>query len=155
MAWTDEMVEGLRKMWKQGLTTNEIAKNLGVSKNSIVGKVHRLNLTARPSPIKKKDNSTAIKPTTTAVETENNVACTKTAKKVSTAVETNVKVSSFEKNTSTSACLKLTELDSHTCRWPIGDPRDDSFGFCGKKVRSGQTYCEEHSGLAYVKQNKK
>ena len=59
MAWTDEMVEGLKKMWKQGLTTNEIAKNLGVSKNSIVGKVHRLNLTARPSPIKKKEDEVA------------------------------------------------------------------------------------------------
>ena len=54
MAWTNEMIEGLRQMWKKGLTTSEIAKTLGVSKNSIVGKVHRLNLTARPSPIKKK-----------------------------------------------------------------------------------------------------
>ena len=57
MAWTDEMVEDLKKMWKKGLTTNEIAKNLGVSKNSIVGKVHRLNLTARHSPIKKKEEN--------------------------------------------------------------------------------------------------
>ena len=55
MAWTDEMVEDLRKMWLEGLTANEIAKRLGVSKNSIVGKVHRLCLTARPSPIKKKE----------------------------------------------------------------------------------------------------
>ena len=59
MAWTDEMVESLKQMWKKGLTTNEIAKNLGVSKNSIVGKVHRLNLTARPSPIKKKEDMPA------------------------------------------------------------------------------------------------
>ena len=125
MAWTDEMVEGLKKMWKQGLTTNEIAKNLGVSKNSIVGKVHRLNLTARPSPIKKKDDETAAEP-----------------------VVAHDKIGS-------SACLKLTELDNHTCRWPIGDPRDDNFCFCGKKVRGGQTYCEEHSAVAYVKPNKK
>ena len=55
MAWTDEMVEGLRQMWDEGLTANEIAKRLGVSKNSIVGKVHRLCLKARPSPIKRKD----------------------------------------------------------------------------------------------------
>ena len=47
--------------------------------------------------------------------------------------------------------VKLVDLDSHTCRWPLGDPRDDDFGFCGKKVRAGQTYCDEHSAMAYVK----
>ena len=58
MAWTEKMVEDLKIMWKQGLTTGEIGKRLGVSKNSIVGKVHRLQLDARPSPIKKKDEKT-------------------------------------------------------------------------------------------------
>ncbi len=142
MAWTDEMVEGLKKMWKQGLTTNEIAKNLGVSKNSIVGKVHRLNLTARPSPIKKKEDEPAV------VESAPSVKKTAEA-------PTETKTLNVEKKIGSSACLKLTELDNHTCRWPIGDPRDDNFCFCGKKVRGGQTYCEEHSAVAYVKPNKK
>ena len=57
MAWTDEMVEDLRRMWKEGLTTGEIGKRLNVSKNSIVGKVHRLGLSGRPSPIKKKEDA--------------------------------------------------------------------------------------------------
>ena len=57
MAWTEQMVEDLKKMWDEGLTTGEIGKRLGVSKNSIVGKVHRLQLVARPSPIKKKDET--------------------------------------------------------------------------------------------------
>ena len=56
MAWTNEMINHLISMWQKGLTTNEIAKELGVSKNSIVGKVHRLNLESRPSPIKKKED---------------------------------------------------------------------------------------------------
>ena len=60
MAWTDEMIEKLKQMWTEGLTTNEIAKRLDVSKNSIVGKVHRLNLKARPSPIKKKEETNTI-----------------------------------------------------------------------------------------------
>ena len=59
MGWTDQMVEDLRKMWKEGLTTGEIGKRLGVSKNSIVGKVHRLGLSGRPSPIKKKNDAAA------------------------------------------------------------------------------------------------
>ena len=124
MAWTEKMVEDLKIMWKQGLTTGEIGKRLGVSKNSIVGKVHRLQLDARPSPIKKKD------------EEQENAAVAATAE-------------------TKPAAVKLTDLDNHTCRWPIGDPKDENFHFCGKKVRIGQTYCEEHAALAYVKPNKK
>lgn len=62
MAWTEQMVEDLKKMWHEGLTTGEIGKRLGVSKNSIVGKVHRLQLSGRPSPIKKKDEISEEKP---------------------------------------------------------------------------------------------
>ena len=62
MPWTDEMVEDLKKMWKEGLSTGEIGKRLGVSKNSIVGKVHRLQLDGRPSPIKKKEGTDSAKP---------------------------------------------------------------------------------------------
>lgn len=150
MAWTDEMVEDLKKMWKKGLTTNEIAKNLGVSKNSIVGKVHRLNLTARPSPIKKKEeNVVAPEVALEPAKTEN--IASKPAVTATINAE-NIRKNSISTNAS---CLKLTELDNHSCRWPIGDPKDDNFCFCGKKVKSGQTYCEEHSALAYVKPVKK
>ena len=51
MGWTDEQVEELKKLWDQGLTTGEIGKALGVSKNAVVGKAHRLKLDSRPSPI--------------------------------------------------------------------------------------------------------
>lgn len=149
MAWTNEMIDKLRQMWKQGLTTSEIAKKIGVSKNSIVGKVHRLNLTARPSPIKKKENVVVEQPVQKNVEKTPKSA--KPVKKVKIEpVEispTVVQPTTVEKT----ECIPLTELDNHTCRWPIGDPRDEGFCFCGKKVRSGQTYCEEHAAIAYVK----
>lgn len=45
----------------------------------------------------------------------------------------------------------LTDLDNHTCRWPVGDPKDENFHFCGRKIKIGQTYCEEHAAIAYVK----
>ena len=147
MGWTDESVEQLRQMWAQGLTANEIAKNLGVTKNAIVGKVHRLCLTARPSPIKSKENEgeeaelpsveTTVKQTAENVP-EEKISPAKPASKVCKDIN-----------------IKLVDLDSHTCRWPIGDPRDDDFCFCGKKVRTGQTYCDEHSQMAYVKAAKK
>ena len=62
MAWTDEMVEQLKELWAQGVTTGEIGKRLGISKNSIVGKVHRLGLEGRPSPIKKTGEESAPRP---------------------------------------------------------------------------------------------
>ena len=136
MAWTDEMVDKLRQMWTEGKTATEIAKELGVTKNSIVGKVHRLCLTARPSPIKSKDEEPVEK-----AEVE---------KEIPEEAEENV-----EEKHKSSCHVKLVELDSHTCRWPLGDPRDEDFCFCGKKVRMGQTYCEEHANMAYVKATKK
>lgn len=144
MAWTEQMVNQLKDMWMDGLTTNEIAKNLGMSKNSVVGKVHRLNLSARPSPIKKKSETPVLEE-----KTEKSLPLKQTKKIVINPI------SISEKSVGSNACLKLTELDNHTCRWPIGDPRDDDFCFCGKKVRSGQTYCEEHAAIAFVKPGKK
>lgn len=148
MAWTDEMVEGLRQMWDEGLTANEIAKRLGVSKNSIVGKVHRLCLKARPSPIKRKD---------TAEEdiVESKVEIVPEVEVIEVVEEKAEPIVEKAKKSEKSGNVKLVELDSHTCRWPLGDPRDDDFCFCGKKIRLGQTYCDEHSAMAYVKAIKK
>ncbi len=153
MAWTSEMIDKLRQMWKQGLTTSEIAKKIGVSKNSIVGKVHRLNLTARPSPIKKKENVVLEQPAQKSVEkTPKSAKSVKKVKIEPVEISPTVVVPTTVEKT---GCIPLTELDNHTCRWPIGDPRDEGFCFCGKKVRSGQTYCEEHAAIAYVKPMRK
>lgn len=151
MVWTDEVVEELRKMWDKGMTTGQIAKALGVTKNSIIGKVHRLCLTARPSPIKKapakaeKKQAPATKPATTAKATKKP---TKPVKEPAPVVE---KTETFVEETN----IPLVKLDNHTCRWPLGDPRDDDFCFCGKRIKTGQTYCEEHAAIAYVRNGKK
>ena len=157
MAWTEQMVEELRKMWKEGLTTGEIGKRLNVSKNSIVGKVHRLGLSGRPSPIKKKeeDQVKTVAPEKPAKPEADPVPAPARKKP-----ETELKASPATAPKAYSAShncgsVRLTELDNHTCRWPVGDPKDENFHFCGKKVRLGQTYCEEHSAQAYVKPGKK
>lgn len=150
MGWTDEKVEQLRQLWAQGLTANEIAKKLDVTKNAIVGKVHRLCLTARPSPIKSKNPEQQIEDTAQIFEAETEVM---QPEEVVAEVEVAAKPAPSAEKENTN--IKLINLDSHTCRWPIGDPRDDDFCFCGKKVRSGQTYCDEHSMMAYVKAFKK
>ena len=197
MAWTDEMVETLKKLWDEGVTTGEIGRRLGISKNSIVGKVHRLGLSGRPSPIKKKSDTPA-KPAPKAKDKSSQTSAPapkakpapvkepspapKAEKPEPKPVEKPIERPVAKKSTveiitplpdeeddiklacsiniastepSKNGNLSLTELDNHTCRWPIGDPKDDNFHFCGKKVRLGQTYCEEHSAIAYVKPTKK
>lgn len=148
MAWTEQMVEDLRQMWIEGLTANEIAKKLGVSKNSIVGKVHRLCLTARPSPIKKKEEAEIPQKTdkTPIIETISEEFLPEIKEEEPSEI---AKISAPKPSAVNG--VKLVNLDSHTCRWPIGDPRDEDFCFCGKKVRAGQTYCDEHAAMAYVK----
>lgn len=172
MAWTDEMVDQLRAMWAEGLTTGEIGKRLSVSKNSIVGKVHRLGLSGRPSPIKKKEvtPSTEVeaeaKPAKEKIQKEKTEIKTPKVKAETPAAESapQAEAKTIERIAPTvspsiprsnNGKTMLTDLDNHTCRWPLGDPKDENFHFCGKKVRIGQTYCDEHSAVAYVKTSKK
>ena len=163
MAWTEQMVEDLRTMWKQGMTTAEIGKKLNVTKNSIVGKVHRLGLSGRPSPIKKKDEdaaeskaetSAAVQPAAEAKPAVSSAKSTGKAEKF--VAESRPSASSAAKNDAAKkGMVSLVDLDNHTCRWPLGDPKDENFHFCGRKVKIGQTYCEEHANIAYVKAVKK
>ncbi len=161
MAWSDEMIEQLVSLWQSGLTTNEIAKELGMSKNSIVGKVHRLNLVARPSPIKKKDDEKKEDKKNVKISEKKKLVDTLPEKKEQPKVQAEHSepvlkvITPKTEQKDTEKCIKLSELNNHTCRWPIGDPKDENFCFCGKKVRAGQTYCDEHSEIAYVKQIKK
>lgn len=134
MVWTDERIEELKSLWADGLTTGEIGKRLGVSKNAVVGKAHRLGLKGRPSPIKRAGTpATAAAPGTPA----------KPAKpKPAEAKQPPAKIRS------------VVDLSAHTCRWPIGDPREPGFHFCGAPSLPGKPYCAEHSAIAYVGSNK-
>ena len=114
MVWTDDKIKKLKKMWQIGKATAEIAKSLGMSKNSIIGKVHRLNLVARPSPIK---------------------------------VESTPKKKVVPKKTEK---VRLMDLKISTCRWPIGDPKDEDFHFCGEQTVTGKPYCLAHCQEAYL-----
>ena len=200
MAWTDEMVEELKRLWAEGVTTGEIGRRLNISKNSIVGKVHRLGLSGRPSPIKKKSESdTKEKVSKPSKPTKEKKVAPKVIKEAKSEPkqapvkeipvvadkESKTKPAEVKKplpqetktltptvseeddiklaktlnmatqTTSKTGNLSLVELDNHTCRWPVGDPKDENFHFCGKKIRLGQTYCEEHAAIAYVKPSKK
>lgn len=126
MSWTDEKIEDLKKLWAKGLSTAEIGRALGVSKNAVVGKSHRLGLKPRPSPISGKP-AEAPPP-----------AAPKAA------------VKAKPKPKETERIGDIIDLGPQMCRWPFGDPGDEDFHFCGRQVVPGKPYCGEHCSVAYV-----
>lgn len=160
--WTDKKIEKLKKLWEKGLSTAEIGKKLDFSKNAIVGKVHRLGLSNRTSPIKTsskttKKNTEVLSETKVKNTTKKTLkpveAPLKTAKKETPHIAKNesVKVSKVSlKNKKTTAGLSLLELTSDLCCWPIDDINSENFHFCGKKVFKNKPYCLEHCAIAYT-----
>ena len=110
---------------------------MGVSKNAIVGKVHRLELESRPSPI---------------VSGKEEEPAPKKKKAPSKITKTSKETVESKKETvpeETSEGTRLVDLTPNSCRWPLGDPKDADFVFCGKKVVPGKIYCAEHCAQAY------
>ena len=119
--WTDERLEELKKLWAQGLSISQIGEALGVSRNAIAGKAHRMGLPKRPSPISKPK---AEKP------------------KVEPVVE--------EKDLPLRLELRQLVWSRSRCCWPTGDPKKNGFVFCGDTVVPGKPYCLPHCKEAYT-----
>lgn len=124
MSWTDEKIAELNRLWQAGHTASEIGKRLGVSKNAVVGKAHRLRLPGRPSPIKQTPDRA-------------NGARRKRPEK--------------PRAPAPPPRARLEEAGGGPgCLWPIGDPGDPDFHFCGGAVVPGKPYCSEHAARAYI-----
>ncbi|MDW9416877.1 GcrA family cell cycle regulator [Sinorhizobium meliloti] len=163
MNWTDERVEKLKKLWSEGLSASQIAAQLGgVSRNAVIGKVHRLSLPGRA----KAGGSTAAaarpKRATSAPRAPNYAARSVTRTVTRTAGATALKEElavdlaidqelQIDRNIvlPMSRRLELTELTERTCKWPIGDPLKEEFHFCGNDSPEASPYCTFHARLAY------
>ena len=121
--WDEKNLERLKKLWDDGLPITKIGLELGVSRNAIAGKAHRLGLPKRNSPISKSG------------EPRNNKGVSNN--------ETN-------KELPLKILLREVEWSRNRCCWPIGDPKLPGFSFCGISILPGRPYCEEHSKLAYT-----
>nr|WP_321454566.1 GcrA family cell cycle regulator [uncultured Cohaesibacter sp.] len=160
MSWTDERVELLKKLWAEGLSASQVAAELGgVTRNAVIGKVHRLGLSGRakttptaprarrprtqtPRPARPSSGNATQTVGATALKVDAQPQTTPQPK-AEKAPEVDPVVVPISKRAS---ILTLTE---NTCKWPIGDPGDSDFHFCGHKSESGSPYCKYHSEIAY------
>ncbi|MBC7832732.1 MAG: GcrA cell cycle regulator [Hyphomicrobium sp.] len=150
MAWTDERVETLKKLWGEGLSASQIAGRLGsVTRNAVIGKVHRLGLSGRATTSRMKSHRPRPR-----------MASKRMAKARFSATgnpafralyqETEAYVPPVEEMIIPLAERKTIQtLVECSCRWPIGDPQMADFHFCGKNKVPGLPYCEFHARRAF------
>ncbi|MGD9868234.1 MAG: GcrA family cell cycle regulator [Hyphomicrobiales bacterium] len=158
MSWTDERVELLKKLWTEGLSASQIAGRLGgVTRNAVIGKVHRLGLSGRTTTSRVKaprPRRTAPRPNrvqTTSFRTIGNVAL-KPRYEADAEAEVDYRPAPAiieELVIPVAERATILTLKECMCRWPIGDPGEADFHFCGREAASGAPYCEHHSRVAY------
>lgn len=156
MSWTDERVSTLKKLWLDGLSASQIAKQLGgVTRNAVIGKVHRLGLSGRAAPSQPaRPAFKAPRPARPATQ-----AMPSAPRRVAPVEAPSAPVSApaplpaFRHEEPGSATV-LT-LGAHMCKWPIGDPSSEGFTFCGRRSSEGAPYCVEHARVAYQPQQTK
>ena len=177
--WDSSMLKKLKALVGKGLSTAEMGKKLGMSKNAVVGKLNRLGWNAKASEpavksvdkkTEKKSATSSVKKTTTsvnkvvvpkkektpkAIEVEKNIQ-KKQVEKPAAVLTKEIKTASKKTKKDLALhellvqhALQMANLKPNQCRWPIGDPDSDSFHFCGETVFSGKPYCYEHCRQAY------
>ncbi|MBB4197152.1 GcrA cell cycle regulator [Rhodoblastus sphagnicola] len=159
MSWTDERVETLKKMWLDGLSASQIANELGhgVSRNAVIGKVHRLGLSGRakspaatPARPRKEEPvrpQAAPAPLTHGAMTHGALALAMDALPAPAPAP---RVATEEVVIAISERVTIMDLREAMCRWPLGDPTNPDFRYCGAKMQIGAgPYCLAHARIAY------
>ena len=144
MSWTDEKVAKLKELWGKGKTANQIAEIIGgISRNAVIGKAHRLNLSA-----KIKTRAATSNQNFENSQENKNIRSNKGRKN-------RFKSLIIEKDFEPENPKQLEELDENSCKWPIGHPNEKSFYFCGRTSLKDFSYCKLHLLYAYQPKNKK
>lgn len=154
MSWTDDRVALLTKLWKEGKTAKEIAETLGdgVTRNAVIGKAHRLNLSGRASPIQQSgpaSSSSRAKPGTTPSASSSPTRKTRAPAPKKKELPQPANKNIEQPKPKREGGVALSDLKDSMCRWPEGDPKEDGFHFCGGASVPGFPYCEEHIRAAY------
>ena len=145
--WTEEKVKILRDLWGKGKTASQIAEIIGgISRNAVIGKAHRLNLSAK---IKNKSFGENISKN---LERKSPDIKAYTKRRFS---KSKFKSLIIEKDFEPENPKQLEELDEISCKWPIGHPNESSFYFCGRKSLKDFSYCKLHLLYAFQPKGKK
>jgi GcrA cell cycle regulator len=151
MSWTDERVELLKKLWSDGLSASQIAAELGgITRNAVIGKVHRLGLSGRaksPSSTAPRQRKARAHPHIMRVARPAMRGNTALAQAFDYEIE--VEPELVDNIIPMGQRRNILELTEETCRWPIGDPGSAEFFFCGGQTATGLPYCGHHSRIAY------
>jgi len=133
--WTDERVDQLKSLWTEGLSASQIARVLGgVTRNAVIGKVHRLGLAGRAAPAR------VDRPRLPSAPRMHHLRVREPELPVVEEEPITLEDGSF---------VGVLTINDRMCRWPIGDPSGDEFHFCGRNPKSGSPYCEAHARKAY------
>ena len=144
MGWTEEKVSKLKELWGKGKTASQIAEIIGgISRNAVIGKAHRLNLSA-----KIKNRSHTFKKVDENIDIDRNEKQTKGRRN-------RFKSLIIEKDFEPENPKQLEELDENSCKWPIGHPNEKTFYFCGRSSLKDFSYCKLHLLYAYQPKGKK
>ena len=144
MSWTEEKVSKLKELWGKGNTASQIAEIIGgISRNAVIGKAHRLNLSAKI----KTRTATSNKKFDSNVEVNN--------PQLKRGRKSRFKSLIIEKDFEPENPKQLEELDESSCKWPIGHPDEKNFYFCGRSSLKDFSYCKLHLLYAYQPKGKK
>jgi len=145
MSWTEEREQKLRKLWEKGYTASQIAEMLGegTTRNSVIGKAHRLKLASRTTS--KQSKNPEKQAAASGLDKEERYISRKSR----------FKSLLLDKNFEAENPKKLEELSNKNCRWPIGHPDEENFYFCGRNSVEGFSYCKLHVLYAFQPKNQK
>jgi len=143
MSWTDEKVNVLRELWGKGQTASQIAEIIGgISRNAVIGKAHRLNLSAKiKTRSTNKQNKEYFKSTNQ--ETKKRGRRSKFRSLI------------LNKNFEPAKNLQLEELTENTCKYMEGHPDEKESSFCGRKNVEKFSYCPLHLMIVFQPKGKK
>lgn len=151
MGWTEERVAELKKLWAEGHSASQIAKRLGsVTRNAVIGKVHRLGLSGRATPsrpVKRPPRLARPKPQHMPRTMGRDGQLVLREPNATPLVETEAFVE--PQRLPNGDMVTVMTVKDTMCKWPIGDPADTTFGFCGRGSENGSPYCAEHARVAF------
>jgi GcrA cell cycle regulator len=171
MSWNEERVQELTRLWDAGQSASQIGKALGMSKNAVIGKAHRLKLPPRPSPIRaggagprpprrtmprpvmRKRPAGAAGAAGDAPGDAPGDAAGRAELAAGRSVLDQVElVRQVARKLAPERPARAVRKrgDSRACLWPIGDPGDADFHFCGGEAEPGKPYCASHCAKAYI-----